>query len=97
MSEAPERIWAFEPDIFDNCSLWQDQPSPKGDTTEYIRADLVEAAVKRALERAAGACVLSGQDLAEGDWGPEGRDMAVMLERRILRLNPAQFVDGEKT
>ena len=42
MSEAPERIWAFVPDIFDNCSLWQDQPSPAGDTIEYVRADHIE-------------------------------------------------------
>lgn len=38
---APERIWAFAPDIFDNMSVWQDQPSPAGDAVEYIRADLV--------------------------------------------------------
>lgn len=37
-------------------------------------------------EAAARSCVLSGQDLAEGDWGPEGRDMAVMLEARILAM-----------
>lgn len=38
----PDRIWAFEPDIFDNMSVWQDSPSPAGDTLEYIRADLVD-------------------------------------------------------
>jgi hypothetical protein len=44
MSDAPERIWAFLPDIFDNISVWQDEPSPNGDTTEYVRADaLVDA------------------------------------------------------
>ena len=37
-------------------------------------------------DAAARTCVLSGQDLAEGDWGPEGRDMAVMLEGRIRDL-----------
>lgn len=37
-------------------------------------------------DAAADACVLSGKDLAEGDWGPEGRDMAVMLEARIRAL-----------
>ena len=46
MSEAPERIWAFMPDIFDNISIWQDQPSPALDTTEYIRADLASPKVK---------------------------------------------------
>ena len=42
MSEVPERIWAFEPDIFDNASVWQDAPSPAGDTIEYVRADRIE-------------------------------------------------------
>jgi hypothetical protein len=37
---APERIWAFMPDIFDNMSVWQDEPSPNGDTVPYNRADL---------------------------------------------------------
>ena len=46
MSDAPERIWAFMPDIFDNMSVWQDQPSPALDTTEYIRADLARPKVK---------------------------------------------------
>ena len=52
MSEAPERIWAFAPDIFDNCSLWQDMPSPAGDTIEYIRADHVDALLKAEREKA---------------------------------------------
>ena len=51
MSEAPERIWAFAPDIFDNCSLWQDMPSPAGDTIEYIRADHVDALLKAEREK----------------------------------------------
>ena len=50
MSEAPERIWAFVPDIFDNMSVWQDQPSPALDTTEYIRADRIEALEARARD-----------------------------------------------
>lgn len=37
-------------------------------------------------DAAARSCVLSGQDLAEGDWGPEGRAMTAMLEARILAL-----------
>ena len=46
----------------------------------------LQAGAKAMREAAAQTCVLSGQDLAEGDWGPEGRDMAVMLERRIRAL-----------
>lgn len=51
MSEAPEQIWAFAPDIFDNYSLWQDMPSPAGDTIEYIRADHVDALLKAEREK----------------------------------------------
>jgi len=40
MIETPERIWAFEPDIFDDVSVWQDKPSPNRDTIEYVRVDL---------------------------------------------------------
>ena len=50
---APERIWAFCPDIFDNMSVWQDQPSPAGDSIEYLRADVADAAVAAAYEAAA--------------------------------------------
>ena len=36
-------------------------------------------------EAAARTCILSAQDIAEGDWGPEGLDMAAMLKRWIGR------------
>lgn len=68
MSEAPERIWAFMPDIFDNISVWQDQPSPALDTTEYVRADLARPKVKPL-------------EWVEGDYTT--RDGAPMEERRI--------------
>lgn len=55
----------------------------------------VEVAVKAALEAAAKTCALSAQDLAEGDWGAEGRDMADMLARRIRALDPAAI--GKET
>lgn len=42
MSDAPERIWAFEPDIFDNIGVWQDKPSLNKDTIEYVRIDLYD-------------------------------------------------------
>jgi hypothetical protein len=52
MSDAPERIWADPPEIFDGMDIWRIDPGGKG--VEYIRADLhraeVEAAVKRALD-----------------------------------------------
>ena len=54
--------------------------SPNPDYPEYIRADLVEAAVKRALEGAAGVTEVLD------DPAPA-----------IRALDPAQFIDGEKT
>jgi hypothetical protein len=42
---APERIWACEGADLDNLDGWECDEG-----AEYIRADLVEAAVKRALE-----------------------------------------------
>lgn len=50
MSDAPEKIWAFASDIFDNMSVWQDQPSPNGDTVEYVRADLAQSDYYEGLE-----------------------------------------------
>jgi hypothetical protein len=66
-----ERIWAFEPDIFDNMSVWQDSPSPAGDTVEYIRADLVDPLSDprvKALVKALDACMTSLEraDTTEG-------------------------------
>lgn len=53
-NDTPERIWAFAPDIFDEMSVWQDQPSLNGDAVEYIRADheALEAALAEKLARA---------------------------------------------
>ena len=39
MSDAPERIWAEKPDIFDDMGLWHGKHH--GSLTEYVRADLV--------------------------------------------------------
>lgn len=54
--EAPEKIWAWVyADPWGNEMRWfewQDYKPDAGDT-EYIRADLVEAAVKRAIEACA--------------------------------------------
>jgi hypothetical protein len=59
MTDAPERIWAFPPEIFDNMSVWQlDKPSGKPNGAEYIRADIAKAEKVRAkaLEEAALEC-----------------------------------------
>lgn len=46
MSEAPERIWAESPDLFDGMGFW---PFTEHHTrTEYIRADLHDAAIAKA-------------------------------------------------
>ena len=92
MSEAPARIWAFMPDIFDNISIWQDQPSPALDgteysiwqdqpspaldTTEYIRADLARPKVKP-LEWVEGTYITT-----DDDNGPmEGRQIGLWAWR----------------
>jgi hypothetical protein len=63
---APERIWAWggsypdhKDDDWFNASATSD--ADRGGS-EYIRADLVEAAVKRALEAAAVKCDSRGRD-----------------------------------
>ena len=51
-------------------------------------------------EAAARTCILSAQDIAEGDWGPEGLDMAAMLKRWIGRRAlplPGQPTNNEET
>lgn len=56
-----------------------------------------QAGAEAMREATAQTCVLSGPDLAGGDWGPEGRDMAVMLERRIRALPlPGQPTNNEE-
>ena len=50
MSEAPKRIWADGNHEWDSGS-WGQHKEFDNDV-EYIRADLVEAAIKRALEGA---------------------------------------------
>ena len=78
MTETPERIWAFTPDIFDNMSLWQDAPSPNGDTIEYIRADLHEAlqAENERLREALAFYAWENEPRlpSEGPWGTNSTD-----------------------
>ena len=79
----------MDPDIkFPECE------KQYGCDVEYIRADLVEAAVKRALEGA--ASFLDEMALQNGyTKTPRGRT-AIHYARKVRTLDPAQFVDGEK-
>ena len=91
MSEAPERIW-MDPDIkFPECE------KKYACDVEYIRADLVEAAVKRALEGAASiaknACRMFPY---KGYPTLEEEEVCRVAADYIMALNPAQFIDGEK-
>ncbi len=75
MTDAPGKIWAFAPDIFDNMSVWQDLPSPAGDTTEYTRSDIVDA-LRAELARKDGAMTPKVKPLeweGDGHWshGPD--------------------------
>jgi hypothetical protein len=57
---APERIWLrWEP----GAAVTNGPLTTHPDYSEYIRADLVEAAVKRALEWAAGLCADNTMDI----------------------------------
>ena len=85
MSEAPERIW-----VEAECNAFGDTHWHKGFTgigTEYIRADLVEAAVERALD---GAARRLGELSVRFDYNLDDEIQA------ILELDPAQFIEGEK-
>jgi hypothetical protein len=102
---APERIWAFAPDVFDNMSVWQDEPSPAGDTTEYIRADLthtdadLERAVRAALEAAAEVCTsviknydvmdASGQNYLPMKTQKAAKGMVSIAREDIRALDPS--------
>lgn len=55
-----------------------------------------QAGAEAMREAAARTCILSAQDIAEGDWGSEGLDMAAMLKRWIGRRSlPIPDKDGE--
>jgi hypothetical protein len=44
MTDAPERIWAQPPTVFDEMDVWHFEP--RGEATEYIRVDLARPKVK---------------------------------------------------
>lgn len=91
MSEAPKRIWA-DGDYSWATGSWF---LVKGhDDVEYIRADLVEAAIKRALEEA--ASLAQNAYLVPPDGGsPTEVEEAVCLAAAdyISALDPAQFIE----
>jgi hypothetical protein len=86
MSEAPKRIWA------DGNQAWGFYKWCIDDV-EYIRADLVEAAIKRALEGAAQAC----EDIRQRQiMGPMPEKACFDQEQTIRALDPAQFIEEPK-
>ena len=76
MSEAPKRI-GIDPRIL----IWHRDPHETD--WNYIRADLVEAAIKRALERA--------MRIDAEYWKGSSRVSVLIAE-----LDPAQFIEEEK-
>lgn len=85
MSEAPKRIWAFHDGPMVGYFVGQ-SPGEGAYVAEFIRADLVEAAIKRALEGAAeetSVCWMDGVPYPE-------------CEDYIRRLDPAQFIEEPK-
>jgi len=94
MSEAPERIWAWAWEIDTSRGQWTLNPSIGFDgEAEYIRADLVEAAVKRALEGAANCLLMFSEPGVSLDYSLKDEIEAI----RSLASDPAQFVDGERS
>ena len=85
MSEAPKRIWAFHDGPLVGYFVGQ-SPGEGANVSEYIRADLVEAAIKRALKGAAEEASVCWMD---GVPYPECEDY-------IRRLDPAQFIKEPK-
>jgi hypothetical protein len=100
MSEAPERIWArVSPDW--HCGETGEyfvggmfDAGHFKDGQKYIRADLVEAAVKRALEGAA-AEISPHPDHDKADW-TEYAHHAHRLAQLIRAIDPAQFIEEPK-
>jgi hypothetical protein len=101
MSEAPKRIWAGKY----HGTWWQSKPHHQ--MTEYIRADLVEAAIKRALEGAAQSvdCACAGREIVlqcghrnnRLRWDSCGESNCLALEAADIRaLDPAQFIEEPK-
>jgi hypothetical protein len=92
MSEAPKRIWAFHDGPLVGYFVGQ-SPGEGAYAVEYIRADLVEAAIKRALEGAAQAC----EDIRQRQiMGPMPERVCFDQEQTIRALDPAQFIKEEK-
>ena len=92
MSEAPKRIWADGNYEWDSGSWGLNKEFD--DDVEYIRADLVEAAIKRALEGAA-AEIGPHPDHDKADW-TEYAHHAHRLAQLIRALDPAQFIEEPK-
>jgi len=82
---APDRIWAQKPDIFDNCALWQDIPSDRHEDTEYVRADLVAALIRDAVdaERESCAKIADFQEIACAKWVLRGMKPAIASEQCV--------------
>lgn len=96
MSEAPKRIWAWWNDDYDVgvVSKHGDKRYIPHEAREYIRADLVEAAIKRVLEEA--ASLAQNAYLVPPDGGsPTEAEEAVCLAAAdyISALDPAQFIE----
>jgi hypothetical protein len=86
MTEAPKRIG-----ICPIHKTWHRDPHETD--WNYIRADLVEAAIKRALEGAAQAC----EDIRQRQiMGPMPERVCFDQEQTIRALDPAQFIEEEK-
>lgn len=79
---ADARLMTAAPDLRDMVAT----PADAQAALDKLLAEARLEGWRAGQDAAAMSCVLSGQDLVEGGWGPEGWDMAVTLETRILAM-----------
>jgi len=93
VSEAPKRIWADGNYEWDSGSWGLSKEFD--DDIEYIRADLVVAAIKRALEGAVAATILKATRIP-ADPIFAYHEAIFMAQKAIRALDPAQFIKEPK-
>lgn len=97
MIKAPERIWAMAPGLghLRRIGTYIDKPDEEY-RTEYIRADLVEAAIKRALEGAAKAGERFDGPVSRSNFVNGQATASQQIMAAIRAIDPAQFIEGQR-
>lgn len=74
MTDAPERIWAEMPEVFDGMGFCQEHK--RADLVEYVRADIHAALVKRLWEAREALHFYADfhENPNDGPWGVNSQD-----------------------